>query len=1513
MIETRHDRTRTRVDGPDSGLTACCRKVWGSRVAFVQGFFTLGFFFAITFGSALPVAAEGNSAAELRHDIPPGTTADNDGASAAASEPEERRDDRGVGRISLYGEVIDSFGLGVWSRESLTISARDSIHDVAVTHLSWEDVAVGQSMDSYPRVIGLEGYVVIGVNPREAISGEGGAASIPSPYTIHGMALSYEGFVEEPGNVDRGFADGVQVWQVTVRESSSPEGRLRAFRVIDVQTEYSERGDGLTFRGTLVPTAALVSRMGLSAGSPVTAGADHGHVDLSSSLTDTPIGELEIFIPMQDFAGANVPSGHVAPSDASAAGTGGIAGEGGMGPDVIVGNIHEWKSWGTLGIVTAFSIGTISCNAGDVPLDWYPNTDRHPVIAQNMYRLKNGRFEQIGQSWVKHGFAALTGDECDYGCIEPPGGQQQLGVGCSDPYSANLNGNQFYLGPRSDINAYTGEFPAQWSAPPADATIGRRIQVMVQDMQPNQNPGAKWFAEAHYVTPDDAQSGNGTNNASYREFNVFVNGPAFSLSFPDVTRREQPAIRAWKAVDPGVMINGTTIIGDGTVFIGSRATDLGGGWWHYEYAVHNLNSHRSIRSFSVPLPENVDVDNVGFRDVHYHSGESYSTADWNSTSGGGTITWNTETFAQNEDANAIRWGTLYNFRFDATTPPVTDTVSLGYFRPGSPSTTSTFAFVPATPAPVCGDDFVAVGEECDPPDGVHCDAECQWICGDGVVQSGEECDPPDGVTCDSVCEIIYICGDGVVDPDEECDPPNGVTCDAECQRIPICGDGIIDPDEDCDPPNGATCDANCESISNDDCVSAVSICPGTFGSSTFGTTNDGSTTCDNTPGVPDSWYRYVPLTDGTMTVSTCGSGINTVLSVHSACSGLPQDELDCNNDSCGTQSEIEMDVTAGTPYLIRLAGFQGQSGAFTLTLDGPACATGPALNDECVFAQSLVEGRTPFTTNGGMTDGPDEPSACGGLSDTQLASDAWFCYEPSCTGTLELRLCDTDFDAALAVYDACTCPVEADASTCAAADCGESASVTIAVTAGDSLMIRVGGLGGTSGVGVLDAVCRGTGDVLRGGQLYDNWWMTSEASAPAGTHPLYPPAGQQSGSVTFRCQECHGWDYLGVDGVYGSGEHFTGIGGVLDTALSQAEIFDLVRGTQVTSGHGFETFGMTHQDIWDVAAFIESGAISLAPYVDGAGSFVGDAVQGELNFTTGGATPCAVCHGSNGAAIDFGDAGDPEWIGTVAYYDPWRLFHKIRYGQPGAAMPSWLAAGGNLQGAADIGRYAQTALPVDCLVQADCEDGLYCTGDEICDAGLCSVDVLPCAGEICDETLADCLSGNCSTPVVVADGSRSISITPAPGATPVALWIDGVAGDPFSSCTELYVQEDGSLDAMPFFQLPAAWGTIRVRDEDIWFDTSYSVRADCGTTLETDYSSGVDVMTWAYGDVDQNGIANFADIQATVQGFQGMPLFPITALDIAPCKPDTLVNFSDILVAVLAFQMTIADCPVPCN
>src|SRR6202047_1564888 len=92
------------------------------------------------------------------------------------------------------------------------------------------------------------------------------------------------------------------------------------------------------------------------------------------------------------------------------------------GPDIIVGDLPSMAQYGSDGTQVGLGVGTTSCNNGDQPVDWFqlPNTD-HPVIPQNLYRMSGGtnnndRFEQVGQSWMKHAFFALEDDQCAFGC-----------------------------------------------------------------------------------------------------------------------------------------------------------------------------------------------------------------------------------------------------------------------------------------------------------------------------------------------------------------------------------------------------------------------------------------------------------------------------------------------------------------------------------------------------------------------------------------------------------------------------------------------------------------------------------------------------------------------------------------------------------------------------------------------------------------------------------------------------------------------------------------------------------------------------------------------------------------------------------------------------------------------------------------------------------------------------------------------------------------------------------------
>ena len=381
------------------------------------------------------------------------------------------------------------------------------------------------------------------------------------------------------------------------------------------------------------------------------------------------------------------------------------AGLSAQGPDVIVGDLPSTVHYGPIGTTHAYAVGTTSCNVGDQNLLWISSTNEHPVIAQNLYRLSNGRFEQVGLSWLKHGFLALTQNLCD--TCSGQGGSV-LGVGCSDPYGASLNGSQTRLGPRFEVNATNGVFLYPFTNPAGTSgdAVFKRIQVEEADLTV---PGARFFIEGHYITPDDAQAGNGLNNASYRP--VSVSG-SFSISNVGPTDRTKPAIQAWSDHGNGLNVRDPTVgikalhYNEGGLtaqfLVGSKVTDNGNGTWHYEYAIQNLNSHRSAGALSIPLGPSSTALNVGFHDVDYHSGEPYDNTDWTiNVALGSSVTWSSpQTYAQNPDSNALRWGTLYNFRFDSNGPPVASTATLSLFRPGTPSTLTVATLAPGVGQPL---------------------------------------------------------------------------------------------------------------------------------------------------------------------------------------------------------------------------------------------------------------------------------------------------------------------------------------------------------------------------------------------------------------------------------------------------------------------------------------------------------------------------------------------------------------------------------------------------------------------------------------------------------------------------------------------------------------------------------------------------------------------------------------------------------------------------------------------
>jgi thiosulfate dehydrogenase len=218
------------------------------------------------------------------------------------------------------------------------------------------------------------------------------------------------------------------------------------------------------------------------------------------------------------------------------------------------------------------------------------------------------------------------------------------------------------------------------------------------------------------------------------------------------------------------------------------------------------------------------------------------------------------------------------------------------------------------------------------------------------------------------------------------------------------------------------------------------------------------------------------------------------------------------------------------------------------------------------------------------------------------------------------------------------------------------------------------GFGGLSGAEHLVVI-------TRGGVLYDKWWAHLGKEAPKDTHPAYGKAGKKKGSSTWRCKECHGWDYKGARGAYRKGSHYSGIGGIRN--MTHAPL-DSVVATLKDNTHGFGKL-IPDKELMNLAHFVSHGQIDMDKYIDRASKKAkGDAANGERIYQT----TCARCHGSDGKLINFKTPPKVEYIGTVAQANPWETLHKLRMGQPGVPMISMLAF--DIQDHVDILAYTQT-------------------------------------------------------------------------------------------------------------------------------------------------------------------------------------------------------------------------------
>ncbi len=659
-----------------------------------------------------------------------------------------------------------------------------------------------------------------------------------------------------------------------------------------------------------------------------------------------------------------------------------------IGPDVVAWTIGGQNSadidyYGSFEGIGGYAIATQSCNWGDEVLDWYGGTNQSPIIMQNMFRLKDGRFEQIGlQAFMKHSFCALS---------EPGCGDCQatncdtLGIGCADTYWAGLNSNG--EAPRSDVNGFTGEYPYPFThSSSGNSSIRGNLQVLNDDVDPAQNAGARYFIEAQYVAQDDQQVGNGDNNASWREigFNSISDPYVLDNDGATETHAGEPAIRAWAQIDSSVRLTELHLPNDGKVIIGAKVSDNGDGTYRYEYAIHNLNSHRSIQSVTIPTGDAI-LSDVGFKDIDYNSGELYDNTDWASNVVAGSVSWNGPTFEQNENGNALRWGTMYNFSFTATAPQEYGEITLGIFRPGGDPTVNASTFIPAgaavdpcdqplgdCPEDVDEDGLVAVGD-------ILATVGNWGDCGDGTYRPLGDVDGDCCVTVGDLLSIIAVWGNDCA-PTGACCLPGGGCSDAVTEATCIAAGGDYSGDDsncasaNCPEP-GACCfdDGTCAFTMATDCAALgggfqgegtnckTTDCPvagagdecsaplvAVNGANPFETNTatpsspePDESQCSGTyldwSNCQDIWFLYTPSTSGSVHFTTCdATSYDTSMALYA---GSCDNQVACNGDASGENgcqayySAIDFNVEAGEAYYIRIGGWQGDTGEGVLTID----------------------------------------------------------------------------------------------------------------------------------------------------------------------------------------------------------------------------------------------------------------------------------------------------------------------------------------------------------------------------------------------------------------------------------------------------------------------------------------------------------------------------------------------------------------------------------------------------
>jgi hypothetical protein len=360
--------------------------------------------------------------------------------------------------------------------------------------------------------------------------------------------------------------------------------------------------------------------------------------------------------------------------------------------DVALGGLRDLRPLGRVGAFGSGTSGcameTTSCNFGSEAVPWEMAMDPdHPFIAFLVARESGGRFEQISdRSYVKHGFFAFSGNVCSPNCQGTSG--TSLGVGCSDTYATQNNGDLFWLGPPDEVDPWLGAWDPVCShfdrgeppvAPPGDCNGQRSLslsqviqlgdvshRVRVRDAE-FATPGSFWY-QGQYVVAAEPEANRG-NNLGSRGFTPVQNGNRWDLVEGEPLLYGS-ILQRWSG---STLESGTNGLDDGRVYVATKVSGPVEGFYHYEIAVHNRDNARGIGALRIPLCGGARVRALGFGDI-----DTNTANDWTASVGSTELVFS-------GPSNALKWNSVFNFWFDCDAAPESGTFTLDQALPGAGS------------------------------------------------------------------------------------------------------------------------------------------------------------------------------------------------------------------------------------------------------------------------------------------------------------------------------------------------------------------------------------------------------------------------------------------------------------------------------------------------------------------------------------------------------------------------------------------------------------------------------------------------------------------------------------------------------------------------------------------------------------------------------------------------------------------------------------------------------------